>query len=406
MPTVFVVGLALLGLLVALVLGLVAIFNRQARRTGVVVALVFTVASLLFASWGLGFIFRAAAPVPGDVILLDGSYQTVVALSARDASTRWRVSIAPAQLSGSLAPQDGVVYVGTLTGVEALAAGDGHRLWQSTTSIQVDPRSIAGGVLYGASLQNGQTSPFVAALAVATGHQMWRATGPGLGPAGIVSNLLPVGDVVLVGDDQGQVHALDTATGALRWQVALPTTGPVLWLTSDRAGTVYGIAQEIGVVQPALAFALDPQTQVLRWQRPFNIPPLTKTRENYAMPFLTVSGGALYVGMSTALVALDTASGHQRWQYSVPGGAPSEPIVDQGIVYFGAIGGLYAVRTSDGTALWTHADSSLGFGATLLSHGVVFAWGGPFGPQPWITLDSGEHLYAFRASDGYQYYRH
>jgi outer membrane protein assembly factor BamB len=233
------------------------------------------------------------------------------------------------------------------------------------------------------------------------------ATGPGLGPAGIGSNLLPVGGVVLVGDEHGQVRALDATSGGLRWQVALPTTGPVLWLTADRAGMVYGIAQEIGVVQPALAFALDPQTQVLRWQHPFSAPARAKARTTNATPFLTVSGGALYVGTSSALVALDAASGSQRWQYSVSKGVSSPIVVDQGIAYFGSIGGFYAVGTSDGTALWTHADSSsLGFGTALLSHGVVFTHAGPVGPQPWLTLDSGQHDYAFRASDGYQYYRH
>jgi outer membrane protein assembly factor BamB len=407
-PTALVVGLALLGLLVALVLGLAAVFNRQARRTGALVALGLAAAALLLGSWGLGFIFRATAPVPGDVLLFGASSdQTVVALSARDATTRWSVSVAPAELDGPLVEQDGVVYVSTFTGVEALAAGDGHQLWQSTTAIQVEPGSIAGGVLYGASVQNGQTSSFVAALDVATGHQLWRATGLGLGPAGIGSNLLPVEGVVLVGDEHGQVRALDTTSGGLRWQVALPTTGPVLWLTADRAGMVYGIAQEVGVVQPALAFALDPQTQVVRWQHAFSAPSRTKSRTTNVLPFLTVSGGALYVGTSSALVALDAASGRQRWQYSVSKGVSSPIVVDQGIAYFGSIGGFSAVRTSDGTALWTHADSSsLGFGTALLSHGVVFAHAGLVGPQPWLTLDSGQHDYAFRASDGYQYYRH
>jgi outer membrane protein assembly factor BamB len=202
----------------------------------------------------------------------------------------------------------------------------------------------------------------------------------------------------------GIVHALDAASGAERWQVALQT-GPVVWLTADSTGIVYCTTQAVGKLGSpsvaAQAFALDPQTHLVRWQHA-----LSATTS--VLPILTAAGGVLYAGTETALVALDASSGSQLWTYPLPTGTgPSQVVVDQEIAYVGTVGAFYALHSGDGTLLWQHADSdTLAFGTPVVADGVVFTQTTPAGPEGFLVFDSGSHGYAFRASDGAQYYRH
>jgi outer membrane protein assembly factor BamB len=394
MNTALIVGLAVVGLLIAIILGIVALFNAHVRAVSSGVAVALCLLSVLALLWGLGIIFRTTAPVPDDVLLFRSNSTSVYALTARDASVRWTVPLS--QLSGSPVAQDGVVYVSTAGGVYAVRASDGHKLWHGTTAIQVQPGSIAQGVLYGSSVLAG-IDTHLAALNVADGHQLWQIAAS----TNQVSNLLPVSGVVLVGDGRGTVHALDPTSGAQRWQVAFQA-GPVLWLTVAADGTVYGTTQQFGPQQPALAFALDPQTHTVRWTHTFSASSFS------LLPVLTVADGALYVGTETSLVALDTSLGSQRWSYPLTNGTgSSQVVVDQGIAYFGNVGGFYALHSSDGSVAWKHSDSnSLAFGTPLIVDGVVFTQTTFAGPENFFTLDSGMHVYAFRASDGQQYYRH
>jgi outer membrane protein assembly factor BamB len=404
MPTFLIVALTVLGILVAGGLGLVALLNRRARRVSALVALGLAAASVLSGLWGLGILLHATAPVPDSVLLYSATFQTVSALSAHDATTRWSASLAPAQASGSPIVQDGVLYASTNVSVNAFRADDGHPLWQSPTAIQVEPGSIGDGMLFGSSVQNGQSLQ-LAAIALSDGHPLWQVNAP-TSPTfpDAISNLLPAAGVVLVGDGQGIVHAQDPTSGAEQWQVALKT-GPVVWLTADSSGTVYGTTQEVGTLGSprvaAQAFALDPQTHLVCWQHA-----LSATTS--LLPILTVADGALYLGTETSLVALAATSGSPRWAYPLPNGTgPSQVVVDGGIAYVGTVGGFYALRTSDGTRLWQHADSdTLAFGTPMLSQGIVFTQTTLAGPEGFLTFDSGQHVYAFRARDGFQYYRH
>jgi outer membrane protein assembly factor BamB len=192
------------------------------------------------------------------------------------------------------------------------------------------------------------------------------------------------------------------------WQVALKA-GPVVRLTVDDAGIVYGSLDQVGaspnLVSTAQAFALDPRTQHVRWQQEIK-------ESATVLPVLSVAQGTVYLGTESALVALDATTGSERWHYPLTfGTGPSQVVVeqvavDQEVAYFGVAGGFYALHAASGTLAWHHADSSsLAFGTPVITHGVVFTQTAFAGPEN-FTLDTGRHVYAFRASDGLQYYRH
>ena len=402
MNTVLIVGLATLGLFVSVVLGLVAIFNRRARPVGGLVAIVLAAVSILAALWGMGIILRATAPVPNDVLLFGDTSHSVFALKASDATTRWSFSLPTSVISGSPVVQDGVVYASTDSGVYALAANDGHQLWHSPTAIIVQAGSIGNGVISGSSSIAIKSNNQFAAINVSNGQQLWQVPASMASEPVIVSNLVPVSGLVLVGTEQvgaeqSEVLALDQASGHQMWKIPL-TAGPVLWLTAGSDGTVYGAAQRFGG-QPSMAFALNPLTRTLLWQHPLS---------DFPQPILTINERMLYVGTGPSMVALDAGSGNEIWHVDLGHNTGTSSIViDRDAVYVGAIGAFYVLRASDGSLLWKHTDNdNVGFGTPLVSHGVVFSQTGQVGPTPFFSLDTGQHVYAFRESSGQQYYRH
>ena len=402
MNTVLIVGLATLGVVVSLVLGLVALRNQRVRLVGSIVAIVLAATSALAALWGMGILFRATAPVPDDVLLFGNTSHSVFALKASDATTRWSFSLLNPNSVISSPPvmQDGVVYASTDSGVYALAANDGHQLWHSPTAIIVQAGSIGNGVISGSSSIAIESTNQFAAINVSNGQQLWQVPASMASEPVIVSNLVPVSGLVLVGTEQvGAEHsemlALDQASGHQMWKIPL-TAGPVLWLTAGSDGTVYGATQRFGG-QPSIAFALNPLTRTLLWQHPLS---------DFPQPILTINEGTLYVGTGPSMVALDAGSGNEIWHVDLGHNTGTSSIViDQGVVYVGAIGAFYVLRANNGSLIWKHTDNdNVEFGTPLVSHGVVFSQTRQVGPTPFFSLDTGHHVYAFRASDGQQYY--
>ena len=69
-----------------------------------------------------------------------------------------------------------------------------------------------------------------------------------------------------------------------------------------------------------------------------------------------IAGATVYVGVESAdLLAIDLQTGKLRWKYRAQDGiGESSPLVHDGVVYIGDLGGLlHAVRATDGKELWT-----------------------------------------------------
>jgi outer membrane protein assembly factor BamB len=72
--------------------------------------------------------------------------------------------------------------------------------------------------------------------------------------------------------------------------------------------------------------------------------------------------GTVFLSTSQGLVALDSASGEEVWQYSPDGGWAAPPVVHDGVVYLTEVGrsGVYAVDADAGEVVWSDPDAGSG----------------------------------------------
>jgi outer membrane protein assembly factor BamB len=154
---------------------------------------------------------------------------------------------------------------------------------------------------------------------------------------------------VYIGADDGKVYAFDGATGTIRWAAAVQTTG----------------------VDSTAALGAD---------------------------------GSLYVGAGSGVVALDAATGHQKWRFETGGDVESSPtLAADGTLYFGADDArVYALDSSNGALKWYFAfpdgsdtDSSPALGADGTVYigsdkGTLYALDGRRGTLLWSFKSVGE----------------
>jgi hypothetical protein len=131
------------------------------------------------------------------------------------------------------------------------------------------------------------------ALELDTGRERWRAE---LGEA--TPEPFAAGDRLVVAGRE-ELVALDVASGAPRWRLRASAPAPEL---ARRDDTLFAAtADEV--------LALDLQTGKVRWRHPLRHAPR-------AGPLL--EGGLLLVPLETSVLALDPASGAERWSLSLP----------------------------------------------------------------------------------------
>ena len=121
-----------------------------------------------------------------------------------------------------------------------------------------------------------------------------------------------------------------------------------------------GISREAGI------FGDEPFALEVAWEQPFGV----------AYSGISVADGRAITmvadGESDFVVAIDPKSGDELWRYEIgprfpavggsEGGPVSVPVVDGGLVFgLGALGHLFAVRSSDGSEIWSmRIDEALG----------------------------------------------
>jgi outer membrane protein assembly factor BamB len=250
----------------------------------------------------------------------------------------------------------------------AVAAGDGHTLWQ---------RSLGGtyywsGIAYGGGrvyAVNGDG--LLMALDPATGNQLWSRQ---LGQYSFSSEPSAAGDLVYVGGagSGGTVYAVDAATGAVRWSASVccgdhsspavaggrvfvgyachnnygftATTGGLLWNSNDGCtggggrttvvddGRVYARDLADGKIHDAASGA------VLGAYTSTTAPAVTEAEA--------------YTQRDATLEALSVPAMTVRWSFS-DGGMSIAPIVVNGAVIAGSsTGRVYALDRANGRTLW------------------------------------------------------
>lgn len=306
-------------------------------------------------------------------------------------------------------------------------AGEGRVLWTVATSGPVDSSpTILDGVAY---VVGGEGR--LLALDVSTGKQRWSSTVDGLvgspaiaddrvvalGKDGSInairmdgssswrtaadlapnSSPLLVGGVLIAGGQGGSIQAFDAVTGAARWTVQ---TGDSL----PRAAAGDESRAYIGSHDGRL-YAIEITSGETAWT-------LDAKADHFATP--AVRDGSVLAAAATpddaSLLAVDAASGAERWRFVPPDGRGlHSPSVDGGAVYISTDRNLYALAPDDGTILWTRegepwntagiaiADATL---YAIAAGGTLYALDAATGSERWRLFLGGNVLTGTTLADG------
>ena len=330
----------------------------------------------------LGGAVIPSMPVEGDTVFA-ASGKTLYALDRATGEVLWETEVHDhpfAMISASPVVTDGVVLQGVASGEVTVAQPDyafrgaiaaydtetGDEVWRFDTT-PGDETAGAGvgiwstpavdaerGVLYvgTGNTYEEPTSPLadsLLALDVATGEEVWStqftatdvfSAGNPFGSdadVGVAPNLWTSDGRDLVGaaDKAGVFHALDRETGEVVWEAEL-TPGSYLGGAIGSAAFVddslivtsnVGNAENNAPGSVAEVVALDPATGEERW-----------TIETEGTVFAPVSGvpGVAFVGTTTGtMLALDASTGEELWRHDAPNQVGSGPTIEDGRVLWG-----------------------------------------------------------------------
>ncbi len=289
-----------------------------------------------------------------------GSSPRLIAVNPANGTMRWQRQL-PANSYFTQSPvlAGGRVIVQGTSGLSAYSAVDGHPLW---TNANLRASTCGSGNLATDSARLYVfTGSGVHGVNPANGAVQWSATPPvycftGIAASGgrvfAVSRSTPPPN----GTQTGTLHAFDAASGAVKWTSTTPVTMDAEPAVGN--GLVYVDTQFTS--QGLLAF--DVNTGAVKWRRPdvvgfWNTPAVTS-----GALLVTNSNGAGQV----PLQALNPLTGATIWQTNIPNAvADGDPVVANGVVYFGSRGStpaVYAVRLDTGARLATLALSTGGYG--------------------------------------------
>ena len=357
------------------------------------------------------------------VVYVGSNDRHLHAVDAASGELRWKYETG-AEVFSSPAVSNGVVYVGSDDNhLYAFDAETGELRWQYETADWVSTAPAVGGsavyvrsedgVLHAVDTSTGEglwqqgtgresvsSSPvFTDGVVYAGGERRVRgfdaATGEGrfgYGTDGqVVYSPAVANGIVYAGSDDGHLYAIDASTKALLWLYdgIQPTPAPPL----VAEGAVY-VQSEDGHL-----YALDALTGTLLWR--------SETGGVYGGPradggfvYAAANGGKVY-GMvassplATAAPSQEREAGDLLWRYWA--GEVYNPTTENGIVYFGTSGSIYAINAATGALSWRYN------GAQLVSviNGRVYAKQNPI----LLSLDAatGELLWTYEGGEGVRF---
>ncbi|WP_459194418.1 outer membrane protein assembly factor BamB family protein [Halosimplex sp. J119] len=276
-----------------------------------------------------------AAPTFGEDELYIGSgtgHLTAVETITGDA--RWRYATG-GELATMPAVTGDAVYVGSEDNrVYSLSRASGAERWTFETERTVVDVACGDGTVY-----VGDEAGTVYALAPGDGTEQWRFAVEDGEPARFV-----VGDGTVFTKQGPSLYAVDAGDGTERWRTrfasALQDSAPAL--ADGRVYVANGDDDEDDV------FCFDAATGDIDWS--------ANLGSGYPLVSApVVTGGSVYVTGDETLVAFDAVSGSRRWERSLDGSFLAQPAVGAETVVVADRVSLYALRTRDGSTVWSES---------------------------------------------------
>jgi polyvinyl alcohol dehydrogenase (cytochrome) len=365
--------------------------------------------------------------VSGTPIVVEGTLYVgdwtghVRALDTASGEERWATDVETRYVGGAVAVDDERVFVGTWSShVVALDRETGDEVWDTSTgdhpntAIFGSPIHVDGLVLVGAASYEeftaGEGAPptfrgYVVALDAATGDEVWRywttpgdeTAGPGV-PVWSSPSVDTEREHVYIAtgnnyappssDNADAVIALDLRTGEEIWVNQF--TGGDTWTLAEPLGPDADIGgvpnlfavdgtDAVGVGDKAGVYrALDRDSGEELWSAELTEGGL----QGGVLASAAVDDESVYVASNKAsttadLIALESASGAERWRVEV-GGSVAGPVTwANGVVYVADDSGhISAFADEDGQRLWSHEVDAQAAGGIAVVDGTVYGgWG-------------------------------
>jgi len=255
-----------------------------------------------------------SAPAVFNGVVYFGSDGAVYALSASNGALLWN-STSPNPIGqSSPAVVDGVVYIGGFAGVVyALNATNGDIIWNVTagTNVGWSPPTVVDGVVYIGSEDNN-----IYALNANSGSQLWKSNVDGW----VAASPAVANGVVYVSSPDGNIYALNTATGHRLWK---------FYTLGGRGTSPPAVAN--GLVYFDSYNGNDYALNAATGKKVWNITIGTGT----GTPPIVVGEIVITARPNpSGIYGLNAENGAVIWFY--PTNNTGEPVVDNGIMYFGA----------------------------------------------------------------------
>lgn len=250
---------------------------------------------------------------------------------------RWSALVGPA---GRITPPPPVVIgdsllVFSLIGVEVLQASDGKRRWLGRLLPDIGLKRDDAAPLLRDGILYLQDGGTVSAYEESTGRSVWTHRAMG---AHLRYSPWPVTAGGLVQTNDGNsVVAYDPASGAQRWKRDF--TGVRTRLTAGEDRVFAGLFREI--------VALDGATGRNRW---------SFEPEFFGADHLALSKNVLFALGGSSIVALDASTGKRKWQAELPEGGPGTgtgfQIHDDVLYLVDKDASVHALDCATGRRLW------------------------------------------------------
>jgi outer membrane protein assembly factor BamB len=345
----------------------------------------------------------------------------------------WRVDIG-GRVLGSPAIANGIVYVTTDAGI-LVAVGDVQSLATpvAVSGMGAGTSSVTdmGGwpVFRGGPARTGEPTG-IGPGPIGEPVERWSAdfgTSVG-GAATVVGNVAYMG---VIDGGSGQLVAVEVQTGRDRWRADIPDfygfspavvdgvvyfpggqslfafgaeTGALLWRVDGISFYASAVVANGAVIVPTSfgVVAVDSATGAERWRASFGAPGM--------VPVAVSSGLAVALSGGGAIIGLDVETGRELWRYPAIGLPYSAPAIVDGVVYTAATihptavcetcaeyGVIFALDAETGSELWRYETESRVLGALAVHDGQVFAVGER---DEVVALDAGTGARRWRFSSG------